>query len=303
MTFGGNGLAFNVTGELVDGQRRLRSAAPGRFDEMMRKNPPVSKWVYVTPDMARTWLTKNDRNRKMDKRYARLIADDFSNGRWVPTHQGIAFDVSGTLLDGQHRLTAIVESDTAVWVLVTTGLPVEAQAEIDNQKKRSLAATLRMIDDVNTAGLERAVAITPYLMAPNGDIGGTYDSKQKRKECFFQHQEAIEWAMEALPYTKRVCRAPVYAVVVRAYYTQDIVKLRRFCEILITGEYNGEHAATTVIKLRNSLMQDNSKGSNGLTTSYRKTERALSAWINGERLQVLHEASSEQFPLPDEEIL
>jgi hypothetical protein len=36
------------------------------------------------------------------------------------THQGIAFDTQGVLVDGQHRLAAIIEADRPVELTVFT---------------------------------------------------------------------------------------------------------------------------------------------------------------------------------------
>ena len=46
--------------------------------------------------------------------YDPWIARDMKAGHWRLTHQGIAFDPAGVLIDGQHRLWAIVESDTTL---------------------------------------------------------------------------------------------------------------------------------------------------------------------------------------------
>lgn len=51
-------------------------------------------------------------------------ASDMSHGRWMESHQGIAFDTNGDLQDGQHRLAAIVKSGVSVWMMVTTNAPV-----------------------------------------------------------------------------------------------------------------------------------------------------------------------------------
>lgn len=48
----------------------------------------------------------------------KTYAEDLAAGRWKLTHQGIAFDVAGQLIDGQHRLSAIVEADCAALMLV-----------------------------------------------------------------------------------------------------------------------------------------------------------------------------------------
>lgn len=305
----GNGMATNTNGHSKHISQTLPLCAPGgagratpnKYDEFMRKTPPRSEWVLVTPELAQSWLASNTNNRNLDKKYAGMIADDYANDRTIITHQGVAFCTNGVLLDGQHRLTAVVMSGKPVWMLVTFGLPPESQAEIDNQKKRSMAATLKMLHDINLPNMTRAAAVAPYLLAPNGAITGTYDTKQKRELAFLEHRDAIEWALRAFPTRGGLSRAPVLAVIVRAYYSVDLTKLERFCQILLTGEHDGDPAAHTVTRLRDFLITDKtSKGSLGLMTSYRKTEHALYSYLRGVRLQIIREASGEMFPLPNE---
>jgi hypothetical protein len=64
--------------------------------------------VDVTPEIAEEWLTKNHpSNRKIAKGQVEAFAHDMSTGNWKLTHQAIAFDITGQLIDGQHRLMAI----------------------------------------------------------------------------------------------------------------------------------------------------------------------------------------------------
>lgn len=83
-----------------------------------------TKLQKITPAMAEKWLaTPNTKNRKLRQRTVEAFAADMRRGKWHITHQGIAFDEAGNLLDGQHRLAAIVKSGCTIEMLVTTGLP------------------------------------------------------------------------------------------------------------------------------------------------------------------------------------
>lgn len=70
---------------------------------------PVTNAAYdvcvdVTPEMAAKWLEGNVLNRPLKQAHVDRLAREMAAGRWRLTHQGIAFDVSGCLIDGQHRL-------------------------------------------------------------------------------------------------------------------------------------------------------------------------------------------------------
>lgn len=77
----------------------------------------------ITPKQAAQILeTRNPKNRKMSEKFVSKLARDIRAGAFITTHQGIAFDVNGDLLDGQHRLAACVEAGVPITVPVSTGL-------------------------------------------------------------------------------------------------------------------------------------------------------------------------------------
>lgn len=75
----------------------------------------------VTPQQAAKWLEPktNHDNRQIRQGHVEYLAQEIIAGRWQVTHQGIAFAKGGRLLDGQHRLSAIVRSGKAVQIQVT----------------------------------------------------------------------------------------------------------------------------------------------------------------------------------------
>jgi hypothetical protein len=69
----------------------------------------------VTPSQAEKWLAKNHpRNRNISLRLVDAFTADMLAGEWRLTHQGICFDGEGQLIDGQHRLTAVVKSGKTI---------------------------------------------------------------------------------------------------------------------------------------------------------------------------------------------
>lgn len=97
----------------------------------------------ITPEDAKTLLESNEKNRKFSKPYAKRIAAEMKAGIWHETHQGIAIDVEGHIIDGQHRLAAIVDSGMKQTMVVTSELPADAYKYIDIGKRRSAADRLR----------------------------------------------------------------------------------------------------------------------------------------------------------------
>jgi ParB-like chromosome segregation protein Spo0J len=72
----------------------------------------------VTPGLARLLLTHNHiENRKRDARRVRDIAEAIGQGRLVDTSP-IEFDEELNLINGQHRLRAVIEAGCSVQMQV-----------------------------------------------------------------------------------------------------------------------------------------------------------------------------------------
>lgn len=105
----------------------------------------TSELTYVTPDMAEKWLMRNTtNNRNLNKDRVAMYANDMKNGNWHVTGQGIQFDVNGTMIDGQHRLHAVIDSGMTIPMMVTKGLPVDAIDGIDTNMVRSINQIVKM---------------------------------------------------------------------------------------------------------------------------------------------------------------
>lgn len=91
----------------------------------------------ITPQMAQEMLSHNTTNRAASKRHVDFYADIMKSGEWELNGEAIKFAKDGSLLDGQHRLMAVVESDTPVLFLVVRGLDKEVFKTLDTGKKRS----------------------------------------------------------------------------------------------------------------------------------------------------------------------
>ena len=107
--------------------------------------PQITSTVErVTPAIAEDWLGKNAHNRDLRNRDVARYADAMRRGEWVLNGDPIRFDEDGNLLDGQHRLWAVVESDVVIDAVVLRGLPSSAQETMDLGARRSLKDTLKL---------------------------------------------------------------------------------------------------------------------------------------------------------------
>ncbi len=116
-----------------------KNAAMASATAPMKQHPTIEK---ITPEMAERLLAANRRNRNLRKAWVEKLADMMSNREWAFTGETIKLTEDGTLLDGQHRLAAVVASGVAIQAVVVRGLPIEAQDTVDVGRGRRLADVL-----------------------------------------------------------------------------------------------------------------------------------------------------------------
>jgi hypothetical protein len=92
----------------------------------------------VTPGQAELWLAKNTDNRRIRPATVARYARDMETGSFIENGAAVCFAKDGALLDGQHRLEAVVQSGATVPMLVVRNLERRAQHTIDDGAKRTL---------------------------------------------------------------------------------------------------------------------------------------------------------------------
>lgn len=99
--------------------------------------------VTVTPDLATEWLGANHGNRNQRPKAIGAYARDIENDAWLFTGESIKFDWNDRLIDGQHRLEAVVKTGLSIQTLVVRNLDPAVQGVIDTAAKRSAANALQ----------------------------------------------------------------------------------------------------------------------------------------------------------------
>lgn len=122
--------------------------------------------VLVDAELAALMLQRNvepkvgleGTNRRSQPHLISQFVDVILNGEWKFNHQGVAIAESGELIDGAHRLKAIVKAaetvpDVAVPMMVTINVPQESIRDIDVTRRRTLS------DRFTMAGLPSATLL------------------------------------------------------------------------------------------------------------------------------------------------
>lgn len=119
----------------------------------------------ITPDTAKAYLTHNLVNRSVKRTTVEEYARDLKRGKFETTHQGIAFDTEGTLLDGQHRLLAIAVTGVPARMMVTRDLPKRSAEYIDRGTSRSVQDVLSISARKDPSGADAAISSKKLISA------------------------------------------------------------------------------------------------------------------------------------------
>lgn len=189
----------------------------------------------------------NTGNRSLNEGHIRSLTRDINSDNWVPASGSmVTFDRSGKLLDGQHRLSAIILSGKALRLSLKFGMPEAAKKVIDTGRKRTAVDYLRMTEGPDAKyKLERAsVARLIYGFLNDQEHPASYSSNNKPT------QSDISEILEEYDTEIMECVSSVYAsghigkVVIQSYpafvaflarRTPHADKVPQFLELLTNG--------------------------------------------------------------------
>lgn len=125
----------------------------------------------VTPELAQEWLDqKNTHNRRIRRNQVQQLARDMEHNQFLFTGDTVKFDWNDTLLDGQHRLAAIVASGRPASLVVVRGLDPRSQSAMDINSRRLAYDALRLKgvegDMKNAAAIARSVYMFDTSQVP-----------------------------------------------------------------------------------------------------------------------------------------
>lgn len=128
-----------------------------------------AEWILVTPQVASELLATQVKNRPISHQIVKRYADDMKNGNWKQCGDTICVDKDGHLTDGQHRLSAVIESGITIRVLLVRG--VEHSIYKDTGSKRTMVGNIKIASDdiCEKAKNVSCIAIAKFLSALTND--------------------------------------------------------------------------------------------------------------------------------------
>jgi hypothetical protein len=250
----------------------------------------------VTPQLAAEWLSSNTFNRTISTPLVKKYANDMAAGFWTLNHQGIAFDDSGTLVDGQHRLSAVVMSGVTIKIMVTYG---SSRVGIDELRVRHAADVIKfggLSDWVQKKEIE--VAKTMHVIW-RGSSGHNAMSNSALVQFCEQHREAIMWnCAQFRAHNRGISSALVRGVFAVAYYHYDKKTLENCIESLYSGVIeNVNHNA--IIRARDMILGEKATGGADRMSMAKRLSRAIDAYCNEKPLSRLMVPEKIAFDLPE----
>lgn len=92
----------------------------------------------ITPALAKAYLSENKKNRRLNERAVLHLSKLMMAGHWKEgTGEAIKIGKSGMVLDGQHRLHALIKSKMSFTFLVISGINDDVFDVLDQGLKRS----------------------------------------------------------------------------------------------------------------------------------------------------------------------
>jgi hypothetical protein len=274
----------------------------------MERIPAGPTAMKISPETAADWLDNRNlsenrpfNNRRVSNHIVRKYAEAMSEGRWLLTHQGIAFDREGWLLDGQHRLHAIIEAGIPVEVMVIPGCDPETFSILDTGLRRQ-AGQLIPVNGKTVAAAARIIGTVTGAWSVRHVSAGIYDTQATNDQILAVVADWPELTELSRPvvlcYQKvRINVATHLAVAAQAQRGEYAGKLPAWFESLKSGE--GLTGKDSRLLLRNRFIRDHRElnGGNARGSSYRFVARAWNAYAQDRQLGVLR--AHDDMPPPE----
>lgn len=251
----------------------------------------TAKVEEITPELAKLLLRQNTRNRSLRQADVDKYARDMKAGRWRTTGEAIKISESGVLLDGQHRLHAVIKAGVPVKTLVVWGVEDEAQHVMDTGAKRSVADALQLNGVKNAhlvAGGARVAMLWESGRLHRAEGGMGYRSMA------YTTSEVEQWLAKHLDFTdsvslilrirSRVPCPPSVLIAAHWHFAQTSrPDANRFFESLATLE--NLPSGSPILALYRALARVREKGLDIYLHEYAKAfTRAWRYWRNGQSI-------------------
>lgn len=255
--------------------------------------------MKIGPDEARELLANGAPNRPVKKHHVARLAIDMRNGDWGQHGNPIVRDQNGRVIDGQHRLIAVIESGATIEFCFVDGVDAAMQDSMDTGARRSVGDQLAMRGEKNTNALASAITLA-MVWEQNGKLVNFANYSHASVLRFFdQHPGLRDSTNFTIPFAKKIkypqglAGAMHYRMAQLSPNDADL-----FWNLLGTGRVieNSE----VIANLRDKFQTSSKSDIAAMKKVYRAavTIRAWNAWVTGTQLKHIKWApqNGEKFP-------
>lgn len=129
---------------------------------MAEKDTIRSTYVDMTPELAQRYLETQVHNRNVNEHWVEALAFAMERGDWTEDGNSIKMDSNGHLIDGQHRLRAVIRSGKTLRMEVKSGFPHEAIHVIDSFTRARSTADVLTLDGIPNSSVLASGVKTYY---------------------------------------------------------------------------------------------------------------------------------------------
>lgn len=137
--------------------------------------------ITLTPELAVELLERNGLNRPLSDPHVHRIARQIKEGKWRFNGDSIKVADTQDILDGQHRLWAVIEAKTPVETVIVYGIERDAFATIDTLRRTRSGSDVLALNGAHRNRKTIAAAITWFLRYRRGVLE-QYRAPQNRIE-------------------------------------------------------------------------------------------------------------------------
>ena len=251
----------------------------------------------INPDRAFALLENNTKNRNISQRTIDDYAREMKAGRWSLNGEPIIVADTGRILNGQHRLWAVIEAEVELEMAITYGVDESVFDTIDTGKARN-ASDIFKIGSVKDPALAASAISWIWRYVNDRILSKKYPTPKKGLELFGQCPEVEE----SYPYARR-CKnfipKGVGAALHFLFSRADREQADVFFEAFASGEF--DTGQSSIRACRESIIQRVMKDPKSLPPEERFAliVKAWNAFLAGRDIRVVRFAKAEKFPTID----
>jgi len=253
--------------------------------------------VDVTPELARKWLALARFNREVNDAVVALYVRQIKEGLWQRTHQGVALTKAGVLIDGQHRLLAVIRANQTVPMIVFVDEP-EANFEfIDCGRNRSNLDMMRLSQRNNALTSLHSLTLKSFLGGRFCNTTGWSSAELNRK--YDHYSLPINFIVDLFQGIKdrKINDPTVRGFLARAYYS---VPHDRIIEFVNKLRHDKGTDSTPISNYVRCLRVWNDRRQNTRCEIYKRGVQTFLAFLQDRNDPRNIDVSYDVFPIPQE---